>query len=399
VFEKKDVPMKSLQVAGNSSYGGGDYLILRWCKYLLDRGTEVDVLVTDPYVVSEFKKIPGVNVIDTIMIPRDIEPGRLFRACVQLLSLLNLKRYDVVHTYTATPGFIGRIIARLANVPVIVHHQAGWAVTEYSSLFERLVYTPLEYIATLASTRTICVSHADAVNAAGFHVAPAFRLITICNGIDAEPFISATQQNDKSIRREQNIPDECLIIGNTGRLAGQKDNETLIHALVPLKSLLKHRPFVLLLAGDGPDRQHLATLARTLDLTEQVRFLGFRTDIPAFLANLDIFVSPSLWEGLSISIMEAMAASRPIVTTSILPNAELIEHEETGLVIPPRDPEQLAQAIARFANEPALAQRCATAARMRVTSAYSIDRMFRETWDLYVDLLAQKQQKRWGHEH
>lgn len=390
--------MKTIQIAGNSAYGGGDYLILRWCKYLLDRGAEVDVLVTDPYVVAEFKKIPGVNVIDTIMIPRDIVPAAQWRAATQLFALLSSRRYDVVHTYTATPGFLGRIMARLANVPVIVHHQAGWAVNEFSSLFERLAYTPLEYIATLASTQTICVSHADAINAARFHCAPAFRLVTICNGIDAAPFVAATQTDDQAIRRELQIPAGHLIIGNTGRLAEQKDNETLIQALVTLKQLLAARPCVLLLAGDGPERRKLEALVQALDLTEQVRFLGFRTDIPTFLASLDIFVSPSLWEGLSISIMEAMAAGRPIVTTSILPNAELIAHEHTGLVVPPRSPERVARAIARFARDPALAARCAAAARQRVLSAYTIGRMFDETWDLYASLLARQQQKRWLHE-
>lgn len=385
--------MKSLQIAGNSSYGGGDYLLLRWCRYLLSRNVQVDVLVTDPYVVEVFQQIPEINVIDTIMIQRDIDLGKQIRAFRQLLALLQQEQYDVVHTYTATPGFIGRITARLANVPVVLHHQAGWAVNEFSTLTERIIYTPLEYIATLASTRTICVSHADAINARTFRVAPLFRLVTICNGIDPEPFIAATQSNRQPLRQELGIADDCLIIGNTGRLAQQKDNETLIRSLVPLKRMLNGRSFVLLLAGTGPDRQPLEELAHMLGLTSHVQFLGFRNDIPDFLASLDIFASPSLWEGLSISIMEAMAASRPIVTTTILPNAELIEPEVTGLLVPPRQPEEVAQAIARFAHDPALAQRCATAACERVTSAYTIDRMFDETWELYVDLLARKTQK------
>ena len=122
-----------------------------------------------------------------------------------------------------------------------------------------------------------------------------------------------------------------------------------------------------------------------------MRFLGFCREIPAFLAGLDVFVSPSFREGLSISLLEAMAAARPIVTTSILPNAELIEHEVTGLLVPPRDPEQVAEAIARFAREPGLAQRCALAARQRVLDHYTLDRMFQETWDLYIGLLKEMQ--------
>jgi glycosyltransferase involved in cell wall biosynthesis len=161
-----------------------------------------------------------------------------------------------------------------------------------------------------------------------------------------------------------------------------------------LKPSIAGVPFTLLLAGDGPDQGKLEELVNSLGLGEQVRFLGFRTDIPSFLAGLDIFVSPTLREGLSISLLEAMAAAKPIVATSILPNAELIEDEVTGLRVPLRDPEQIARAIARFVREPELARSCGMAARRRVLGSYTIDRMFQETWDLYVDLLSAKQPKK-----
>jgi glycosyltransferase involved in cell wall biosynthesis len=281
--------------------------------------------------------------------------------------------------------------ARLAGAPS-THHQAGWAINEFSSLLKRVVYTPFEYLAVLASTKTICVSHADAQQARQFHVAPQHKLVTICNGIEPQPFIDATQNEaGEMMRRELGVPKGHLVIGNTGRLAQQKDNETLIRAMALLKSFTAGAPFILLLAGEGPDRQKLKDLVRSLELGEQVRLLGFRQDIPNFLAGLDIFVNPSLWEGLSISMLEAMAAARPIVTTSILPNAELIEHEVTGLLVLPRSPEHIAQAIARFVREPELAQSCGIAARQRVLEEYTIDRMFQETWDLYLDLLSEKQ--------
>jgi glycosyltransferase involved in cell wall biosynthesis len=387
--------MKTLQIVGNSSYGGAGYLLIRWCEYLLSRGWQVEFLATDSFFVIELKRILGIKVIESIYIPRDIAPIRDVQAFIQLLLLLRQERYDVVHTYTATPSFLGRIAARLVSVPVILHHQAGWTVTEFSSPLERIVYTPLEYLAALASTRSICVSHAVAQQAHQLHIAPQHKLVTICNGIEPEPFITATQNGvGEALRRELGIPGNHLLIGNTGRLAPQKDNETLIQAMVYLKSLIGHTPFTLLLAGDGPDRQKLEKLVQSLDLGEQVRLLGFVRDIPKFLAGLDTFVSPSLREGMSISLLEAMAAARPIVTTSILPNAELIEHGVTGILVPPRSPKQVAEAIARFVQEPELAQRYAAAARQRVLERYTIDRMFQETWDLYISLVKEKRSER-----
>jgi glycosyltransferase involved in cell wall biosynthesis len=243
----------------------------------------------------------------------------------------------------------------------------------------------------MGSTRIICVSHATATLGRRLHIAPAHKLVTICNGIDPEPFIVATENDSgKDLREELGVPSYCLLIGNINRLAPQKDNDSLVKAMVPLKQLLKGRPFALLLVGDGPDRKKLERLGTLLGVSEQLRFLGFRQDIPKILSALDIFVSPSLWEGLSISLLEAMAAAKPIVATSILPNAELIQHEVTGLLVPPKSPEQIAKAIVRFVEEPDLARRCAITARQRVLEHYTIDRMFQEMWDLYISLLHEK---------
>ncbi|MEW5804098.1 MAG: glycosyltransferase family 4 protein [bacterium] len=384
--------LNTLQIVGDSKYGGATYLIIQWCKYLLDQRCQVEVLSTDAVTIREIRKIKGVRIREDIYIPRDIKPMTDGKAFIKLMRLFRHASYDVVHTYTATPGFLGRIAARMSGVPVILNHQAGWTVNDYSTLGERLFYTPLEYLATLASTKAICVSHAVNSQAHKLRIAPQSKLVTICNGIEPQPFMKTgnTAVEREALCKRLKISTDHVIIGNTGRLSAQKDNETLIRAMAVLKTILKDRRFTLVLVGDGPDRLKLATLVQSLKLTDQVRFLGFCQDIPSLLAGLDIFVNPSLWEGLSISLLEAMASARPIVTTSIPANAELIEHQVTGLTIPPKSPEHIAQAINRFVQDPEFAQKCARAARQRVVERYTIDRMFRETWDLYINLLKNK---------
>ena len=380
--------MQTLQIAGDSVYGGDTYLLLGWCRYLVEKGCEVEVLTTDATTITALQDIAGVRVNDSIYIPREIAAGEDIHAFLQLIDFMRTRKFQVVHTYTAVPGFLGRIAARLVAVPVIVHHQISWNGGDFASLPRKMLYRPLESLATLASTRSICVSHATVDQARKYHLVPLRKLVTICNGIDPTDFLAAEPSR---LRKELGISEDTLVIGNTSRLRRQKDNQTLIRAILHLKPLVPERRIVLLLAGDGPDRATLEDIVHSLDLSDQVRFLGFRRDIPAFLAGIDIFVSPSLWEGLSISLMEAMAAAKPIVTTSIPPNAELIEHEVTGLLVPPKSPEQVAKAIARFIRDPGLAQRCAGAARQRVLEHYTIDRMFQETWDLYNDLLGIEQ--------
>lgn len=377
---------KTIQIVGDSSYGGASYLILEWCRFLVSQGWEVDVLATDEVFRAKLMSVQGVRVLGHISIPRKITPVQDLKAFTQLIQLLREEAYDVVHTYTATPSFLGRIAARLLRVPVILHHQAAWTVTEFSSLAERAFYTPLEYIATLASTKGICVSHAVAQQARELHIAPQRKLTTICNGIDARPFVtSASPASDsrERVRRELNISTDHILIGCTGRLAPMKDNTSVILALKELAVSLPHVPLKLVLAGSGPDKTTLENLVHAMSLSDRVLFLGFRDDIADILAAIDIYVSASLREGMSISILEAMAAGKPIVSTSIPPNAELIEHERTGLLVPPKSPRQLANAIARFIQEPELSMQCGKAAQERLLSRYTLTRMFEETLELY----------------
>jgi glycosyltransferase involved in cell wall biosynthesis len=379
----------TLQIVGDSKFGGATYLIISWCKYLVERGWDVSVLTTDKKTISVLSDISGITIITSVVIPREIKPLHDLKAFSQLVKLLKRLQFDVVHTYTATPGFLGRVAARVAGVPVVLHHQAGWTVTDFSTRAEKIIYTPLEYIAALASTRGICVSHAIRKEASVKHLAPSSKLVTICNGIDAEPFTASDNiVAAESLRKELGIPSGHIVVGSTGRLADQKDYQTFFHACRKFKDSLRHTDIAVVIAGDGPEREKLEELARTLDLQDSVYFLGFVTNIPSVLALMDIYVTTTLREGLSISILEAMAGAKPIIATSIGPNAELIEHEVTGLLIDPKSPDQLFKAIARFLDEPNLAQKCAAEAQKRVLQNYTLERMFRETMDLYLQFLS-----------
>jgi glycosyltransferase involved in cell wall biosynthesis len=267
-------------------------------------------------------------------------------------------------------------------------------VTEFSPFKERILYTPLEYLASLVSSKAICVSHAVKEQARQLHIAPLRKLTVICNGIEPEPFMTATHDNSReTLRRKWGFSDDHVLIGSTGRLSLQKDNGSLVEAMVHLLTLLPDVPFSLLLAGEGPEREKLEKMVESFKLGGQVQLLGFVKDIPAFLATLDVFVSPSLWEGMSISILEAMVAAKPIVATSILPNSELIEHERTGLLVEPRAPEKIAQAIARFILDHQLAKECGGTARRHALEHYTIERMFQDTWDLHQALLFHQKHK------
>jgi glycosyltransferase involved in cell wall biosynthesis len=216
------------------------------------------------------------------------------------------------------------------------------------------------------------------------YLAPKRKLATIRNGVDCRAIVAALGDGSReAFRRETGIPQSAFVIGSSGRLARQKDNASLIRSMDSLRRALPTVTVVLALAGDGPESPRLLQLARELDLEGSVVFFGFRRDIPRFLASLDVFASLSLWEGLSISLLEAMAAAKPIVTTSIQPNAELIQHERTGLLVRPQSPEDAARALARYITDSELAESCGSGAQREVLDKYTISRMFRETMELY----------------
>jgi glycosyltransferase involved in cell wall biosynthesis len=372
--------LKTLQILGHSKYGGATYLVVEWCEYLLANGWQVDVLTTDQLTNDRLKRLEGINVIDNIFIPREIVIFKLLKALFSLLSLLKNKKYDVVHTYSATPSVIGRFAAWISKVEKIFHHQAGWTTVEADKILTKRFFQVIENLAALFSTLSICVSHSVYKQGVSEKLAPKKKLTVICNGIDPSPFI--LQKND-SIKDQVDIPIESIIIGSTGRLAPQKDLETFIHSFDLLLLRNPKKEIFLFLAGSGDHEDELKKIVKKLNLQSKIIFLGFYEDIPTFLANIDIFVSSSLREGLSISVMEAMAAAKPIIVSSIAPNIELIEDGVNGLTFPPGDHIALAKALGKLIEDKESWQKYGEAAREKLIKEYSIDRMFSETYALY----------------
>jgi glycosyltransferase involved in cell wall biosynthesis len=372
----------SLQIVGDSSYGGGGYLLVEWCRWLRARGARVDAVATDPVIVARLRAL-GVEVITDIRIPRDITPRVHARALRQLVSHLRAQRYDVVHTYTATPGVLGRIAARLCGVPVILHHQAAWTVDDRTRPLTRAVFTLAEQVAARAGTAAICVS--DAVRDAGlaFRLAPASRLVVVHNGIDIAPFLDVRTPASRAAARESlGLDDATFTIGITARLSADKDVAAVLAVLGELVATLAPRPVRVVVAGDGPERDRLtAVIARD---ALPVSLLGFRDDVRPVLAAADVWLSTTRREGLSISLLEAMAAACPVVASAIAPNAEVLRDGLDGLLVPLDAPAALRDSLLAIARDEWRASALGASAAERVRAHYTLTRMFEETWALYA---------------
>lgn len=381
--------MKTLQILGGNSWGGGCALIREYISFLVAKGWEVEVLTSHPDVIQKLT-MPGVKIVSNIVIPRDIEPKADLIALKALRRHFSENHYDVVHTYNTMAGLVGRTAAKFSKgQKAIFHHQAGWNLGEGYSAAKSIIFWPAELWGIWMSTQSICCSKTIRSQADRYRLFPKSKLTTVCNGIDPLPFQSALSDGSReSFRKRLGVAEGSFLIGCHGRLSDLKNNSVLLQAL---EKVLKEQPDVYLaLAGDGAERQNLEKLADELGIADRVRFLGYCTEIPQFLAALDLFAMASLREGMSISIMEAMAAAQPIVCSNIPQNTELIQDEVTGIAVNGRDPAAFAKAILRLKSSPETAKELGLSAQRSLIENYSLQQFLEQTYEVYSRALNRK---------
>lgn len=373
-----------LHVVGNSEFGGGGIVILDLVAAARTAGYDVSVLTTDPVFQGKLREA-GVPYVDIDVIRRPIRPLWDLGGLARLTSYLRRHRYDIVHTHTSKGGVVGRWAARMAGIPVIVHTVHGFSFHERSPRPVKLVYGALERFAARACDLVVTVSEElrDVALAAG--IGTPDRVVAIPNGVGTER-VRTTRTRDET-RTGLGLAAEDLVAVTPGRLSEQKGHAVLFEAL---GGLGEPPELTVLCPGEGPDREALEEQVARLGLGERVRFLGFRDDIGDLLGAADMVVLPSLWEGLSIALLEAMAAGRPIVTTAIPSNREVSREGACAVLVPPGDPAALRDAVLRLAADPEARRELGTEARLVFEKHYTREAMTGAYLDRYRALLAEK---------
>jgi sugar transferase (PEP-CTERM/EpsH1 system associated) len=300
---------------------------------------------------------------------------------IRMARLFRRLRPDIVHTRNWS-CIDAVVAARLAGVPIVIQGEHGrdaadpdgknWRRQRIRQLLSPLI---TEFVAV---SRDLARWLVDEVRI------PARKVHTIRNGVDTLLF---SPHGRDDTRRALGIPEGSIAIGTVGRLDPVKDHPGLLRAFSRIASDPRLQLFI---AGGGPCQPDLAEEARSLGLARRVHFLGERDDVPRILPGFDIFVLPSLGEGMSNTILEAMATGLPVIATDVGGNPELVLHGVTGLLVEPRSTTSLAAALSRYVSDPALRDLHGRAGRARAESEFGLCRMLGAYDDLYARHLARR---------
>ncbi len=292
------------------------------------------------------------------------------RGWLRLVRYLRLEQVDVIHAHKFGSNVWAAVLGRLCRVPVIIAHEHTWSF-EGQALRRWLD----RWVVGHLSDVVIAVSEADRERMIEIVRMPGERVLLVENGIQAVP-----QGDGESVRRGAGIGAGTPVLVSVSVLRPQKALDVMIRALAILRRV---RPEVrLLIAGQG-DREPLSALVSELGLDEAVTFLGFRRDVANVLAAGDIAVSSSDYEGSPLAVMEYMAAGLPVVATDVGGVPRLVDHGRTGLLVPRRDPQALAEALERLLDNSVLARDMGERGRRRQQRDFSFETTLREVQALY----------------
>jgi len=300
--------------------------------------------------------------------------------------ILKMEQIDILHTHGGIAGFFGRWAARRAKTPVLVHTLHGIHYLHYRNPILKRTYIHLEKDFSRFTDKLVLVSEGDRALARRYRLAPEAKLAVVKNGLDLRGFPGP--QDPSRPAREFGIKGPGPVIGTVARLHRQKGVIYLIRAAARIKQAFPGAKVVC--AGGGPLRPMMARTVKTLGLEDTVVLLGDVENAASLISLFDVFVLPSLWEGLPFVLIEAAALGQAIVATNVDGNKEIISDGETGLLVPAKDPEALAAAILRLLQDKALASRLRAAAQGTIPPRYTLSSMIRETERLYLSTWKEK---------
>jgi len=335
----------------------------------------------------EVEKIPGL----LTMVPeivRPVHPVKDLLALRKLETIFRQQKPDIVHTHSGKAGILGRLAARRAGVPVIIHTIHGPSFGDFQNAAANLVFRAAEKYAARATTHFVVVADAMKSQYLAAGIGAPEQYTKIFSGFQLEPFLTA--ENDLALRKRLGIAPEDFVIGKIARLFRLKGHDDLF-AVAP--ELVRRNPKIkFLLVGDGEWRGRFENLARTFGLTNHFIFTGLvpPAEVPRYVGIMDALIHLSLREGLPRALPQALAAAKPVVAYDGDGAREVCRDGETGFLVKPGDLTSLRNRLLQLAGDSALRETLGRTGQGFVRENFAVEKMVDPIYNLYLKLIASR---------
>lgn len=324
--------------------------------------------------------------VEPVVIPelgREISLKADFIALYKLFRLIKRIKPDIVHTHTAKAGTIGRLAAILAGVPYIFHTFHGHVLHSYFGSFKTKFFIWIERVLAKFTNKIVVISPLQYRELCHqIRIAPSKKFFVIPLGFDLGQFLNAEIHRGK-LRRELQISEESLLVGIVGRLTAVKNHVLFLRSATQVLLAVENIKFIVI--GDGELKHELKELAVDLKIQDKVVFLGWRDDMPLVYADLDIVALTSLNEGTPVTLIEAMASCKSVVTTSVGGVPDIVLDGQTGILVPSGDENRFAVAITDLLGDPNKRRKFGERGREFVRNRYTRERLCANMERLYLD--------------
>lgn len=322
---------------------------------------------------------------------RSVNPISDLHALQRIRRIIRDFKPDIVHTHASKAGALGRIAARLENVPVVVHTYHGHVFHSYFGSFKTFIYKSVERFLSRITTAVITISPQQQNEICNIHrVVDIDKTHVIPLGFELGRFDNNNDRRRKKFRTTYSLEEEEVAIAIVGRLVPIKNHPLLIRAV----SAIKKKKIRLFIVGDGPEKLHLQALCDDLHLPyiggnaeQKVHFIGWHTQVEEILPGFDLVALSSDNEGTPVSLIEAQAAKLPVVSTDVGGVSDIVQHGETGLIVSSKDLDAFTAALALLSDDKELRKKMGEAGQKSVLQAFSRERLANDVSALYRSLL------------
>lgn len=367
--------IKILHAVRSLEFGGAEKMVVDLSAIQKESG------LVEPFILCIVRGGPLTHRATELGLKYSIcgmESNKYLSPAIKIYRQIKKFNIDIVHTHNFVSHFRASIAAKISRVPII-HTKHGRAVNmlQRFPVLRRLIYNFAEKIVVVSEdTREIFIEKTGIVRE---------KTEVIYNGIGINKFSISRVDG---LREKLDIGESDIIFGSVSRLDPVKDHLTLVRAFA--KVCPSNKNIKLLIIGDGPERERIEKMIEKLSIKKQVKMVGFSDDIPSFLSIMDLFLQPSLEEGFSLTILEAMAAGVPVVSTPVGGTPEIIREGETGTLVPAGDVKGFTDVMNKFLSNREHFQSMAKRAKENVSSNFSLDSMADNYLSLYYSILTSR---------